>query len=299
MENRAHALIAGIFVIVLSIAILVVAMWFSGNTIQRNQYMVVSKESVTGLNPQSAVHYHGVNIGKVEGIQFDPKNNHQILIDISIDANIKMTQGVYAKLGYQGVTGLAFIQLNDDGDDLTPLKDEALIPMHKSLFDEVAGSGQDLLSNINLLVKKMQELLGPQNQTQITNILYNIEKASKNFDGLANHTQPLLDSFVELTTETSSLVRHIDHLLVEIDDVIINANQQGGILDNLSQSTQELAITIPELRKVTDGITRNSYHLDRVLQQLEENPQSLLFGRTEPLAGPGEIGFIVPKENGK
>ena len=64
MENRAHALIAGIFVILLSIAILMVAMWFSGNTIQRDDYLIISSEPVAGLNPQSAVDYRGVNIGK-------------------------------------------------------------------------------------------------------------------------------------------------------------------------------------------------------------------------------------------
>src|SRR4030066_281604 len=115
MENRAHALVAGIFVIFLSITITLVAMWFSGNTVQRNSYLVVTKESVSGLNPQSAVHYRGVNIGKVESIEFDPDNLHQILIHISINQNVALSKSVYAQLGYQGVTGLAYIQLNDDG----------------------------------------------------------------------------------------------------------------------------------------------------------------------------------------
>ena len=66
MENRAHALVAGIFVIVLSIAVALIAMRFSGSNIQYNSYQVVTKESVSGLNPQSAVHFRGVNIGKVE-----------------------------------------------------------------------------------------------------------------------------------------------------------------------------------------------------------------------------------------
>jgi phospholipid/cholesterol/gamma-HCH transport system substrate-binding protein len=294
VENRAHALIAGLFVIFLSAAILIAATWINGNSIQRNNYLVVSNESITGLNPQAAVHYRGVNIGKVEKINFDSENRNQILIEIAIDQKINLTKNVYAQLGYQGVTGLAFIQLNDDSTESEPLPSDGRIPMRRSLLDEVTGSGQDLLGNINELVLKMQNLLGQQNQIQITNILQNIEKATRNFEGIANHTQPLLTSFTELTTETSTLVRHIDELLEEINDVMINANQQGGILDNLSQSTQELAVTIPELRKVTSGITRNSHNLDRVLKQLEENPQSLLFGRSPSLPGPGEAGFVEP-----
>ncbi|MDH5480129.1 MAG: MlaD family protein [Nitrosomonas sp.] len=295
MENHSHALIAGIFVIVLSITFFGVVTWFSGTTTQHNNYLVISKESVTGLNPQSSVHYRGVNIGKVESIQFDPANIHQILINISIDQKINLTENVYAQLGYQGVTGLAFIQLNDDGTSSAPLPNSAHIPMRRSLLDEFTGSGKDILSNIDDLIIKMQNLLSEQNQTQITNILHNIETATRDFEGFSHYTQPLLSSFTELTTETSSLVKHIDELLEEIDEVILNANQQGGIIDSLSISTQELAVTIPELRKVTSGFTRNSQNFDRLLQRLEDNPQSLLFGQPPSPPGPGEAGFTAPK----
>src|SRR5687768_10024122 len=111
MENRAHALVAGLFVIFLSIAVALVAMRFSGSNIKYNPYLVVTKESVSGLNPQSSVLYRGVNIGKVESIMFDPNNLHRILIQISVDENVALSKSVYAQLGYQGVTGLAYIQL--------------------------------------------------------------------------------------------------------------------------------------------------------------------------------------------
>lgn len=297
MENRAHALVAGIFVIFLSITVTFVAMWFSGNNIQRNSYLVVTKESVSGLNPQSAVHYRGVNIGKVENIEFDPDNPHQILIHISVDENVRLQNTIYAQLGYQGVTGLAYIQLNDDGIGNEQLPSDAQIPMRRSLLDEVTGSGQDLLSNVNQLVLKMHQLLDDQNQTHVSKILQNIEKATRNFDGIAGRMQPVLESFTELTTESATLVKHLDQLLGEVNVTVAKINQKEGIFDSLSHSTQELATTIPELRKVSNSIARNSNNLDKVLHQLEENPQSLLFGRPPSLAGPGEAGFVPPSGN--
>ena len=297
MENRAHALVAGLFVIFLSITVALVAMWFSGNNIQRNAYLVITKESVSGLNPQSAVHYRGVNIGKVESIEFDPNNLHQILIHISIDENVVLSKTTYAQLGYQGVTGLAYIQLNDDGVANEALSIDAQIPMRRSLLDEVTGSGQDLLTNVNQLVLKMHQLLDDDNQVQVAKILQNIEKATRNFDGIARHLQPVLKSFTELTIESATLVKRLDQLLGEINLAVAKANQKEGIFDSLSQSAQELATTIPELHKVTNSIARNSNNLDRVLHQLEENPQSLIFGRSPSSPGPGEAGFISPAEN--
>lgn len=297
MENRAHALIAGIFVIFLSITVTSVAVWFSGNNIQRNSYLVVTKESVSGLNPQSAVHYRGVNIGKVEHIEFDPDNPQQILIQISVDENVRLQNTIYAQLGYQGVTGLAYIQLNDDGVGNEQLPSDAQIPMRRSLLDEVTGSGQDLLTNVNKLVLKMHQLLDDQNQTHLSQILQNIEKATRNFDGIAGRLQPVLESFTGLTTESATLVKNLDQLLSEVNITVAKINQKEGIFDSLSHSTQELATTIPELRKVSNSIARNSNNLDKVLHQLEENPQSLLFGRPPSLAGPGEAGFVPPSGN--
>ncbi|MDE2388198.1 MAG: MCE family protein [Betaproteobacteria bacterium] len=294
MENRAHALVAGIFVIFLSITVALVATWFGGHNIQRAPYLVVTKESVSGLNPQSVVHYRGVSIGKVEDIEFDPNDPQQILIHIAVNENVKLRNGVYAQLGYQGVTGLAYIQLNDDGIGTEQLASDARIPMRRSLLDEVAGSGQDLLSNVNQLVVKMHHLLNDENQTQFSQILHNIQKATRNFDGVASHLQPVMESFTGLTTESAVLVKRLDQLLSEINMTVGKVNQKDGIFDSLSQSTQELAATIPELRKVSDSIVHNSNNLDKVLHQLEENPQSVLFGRSPAIPGPGEAGFAPP-----
>ena len=71
---------------------------------------------------------------------------------------------------------------------------------------------------------------------------------------------------------------------------------QGGAIDSLAQTAGELSETMQKLRDVTEGLTRNSKSVDRVLLQLEEQPRSLLFGRTPPPPGPGEDGFVPPGE---
>ncbi|SEN54602.1 MlaD family protein [Nitrosomonas marina] len=295
MENRAHALIAGLFVIGLGIALIIVAEWFKGDSIEHDHYQVVSRESVTGLSVQASVYYRGVNIGKVNRIYFDPENMQQILIDIAIDGNIQLPNNVYAQLGYQGITGLAYVQLRNESV-ISPeiLPEDARITMRPSLLDEVTGYGQNILNNVNELIIQVHQLLNDENQEHITSILRNIDKSMNNFNNVTGHLQPILDSMTHLTSESGVLVRHLDELLTEINQSIRNVNQQGGIIDSLSTSAQEMATTIPELRKVSNGLVRNSQNLDRVLQQLEENPQMLIFGRPSSQPGPGEDGFTAP-----
>ncbi|SFK84669.1 phospholipid/cholesterol/gamma-HCH transport system substrate-binding protein [Nitrosomonas aestuarii] len=301
MENRAHALIAGLFVICFGAAALIVAHWFKGDSIEHDHYQVVSRESVTGLGVQASVYYRGVNIGKVNRIYFDPENMNQILIDIAIDGSIHLPSNIYAQLGYQGITGLAYLQLRNDTEHtkIPPkiLPEDARIPMRPSLLDEVTGYGQNILNNVNELVIKLHQLLNDENQEQIANILQNIGKVTRGFDDIANNLQPGLESFTRLTTESTILVSHLDDLLNEINESMKKVNQQDGIIDSLTNSTQEIATTIPQLRKASTSLMRNSQSLNRILHQLEENPQMLLFGHTESLPGPGEAGFIAPPGN--
>lgn len=295
MENRSHALITGFFVIILSIAVGWAAMWFSRSNIQFNAYLIATKESVGGLSSQSAVHYRGVNIGKVEEIEFNPADSQEILIHIAIDENVILKNTIYAQLGYQGVTGLAYIQLNDDGVGISALPKSVKIPMRRSLFDEVAVSGQELLSNVNQLAIKIQQLLDEDNRESISHTLKNVEQITNNFSTITGQLRPVMQSFTDLSGQSGTLIKRLDQLLAEVSTAVTKANKKEGIFDNLSLSAQELVNAIPELQSATYSISKSSRNLDRFLHHLEEHPQSLLFGRPATQPGPGESGFTPPK----
>lgn len=318
MENRSHALIAGLFVILLSAAMAITAIWLSGETADHAHYILMSEGSVSGLNPQAAVRFRGVKVGKVEDIGFDPKNSRFIQIRIGVDRDVPLTKGVFATLGYQGVTGLAYVQLDDDGNQPELLQtnesDLAHIPMRSSALDEIVYSGQDLLNSVNETVKRMNVLLNDQNQERFSRILENMEDmtndqnqkhlahllenmedVSSNLGSFTQQLQPNLKSLPELTNEASSLLKNTDQLVKNINKIVEKVDQQGGIVDNLSQSAEELADTIPKFHEAIDGIIQDTRSIDRVLLQLEEQPRSLIFGKPPPQPGPGEDGFVSPQ----
>lgn len=297
MENRAHALIAGLFVISLSITVVLIAQWFSGDSIVRSNYTVFSNESVSGLNSQAAVHYRGVNIGKVESINFNPDNSNQILVEISVDQNVVLNNTIFAIMEYQGLTGLTYIQLNDnleilkdDGFVLEPLKYDARIPMHRSFLDEMTGSGQDLIRNINKTIVQINHLLDGDNQTQISEIITDINNATSRFDDLFDPSKPDNMKLSSITTE-------LDSLLKKINLIASKVNEEGGLIDSLALSAEALADTAPKLNQISDSILQSTQNLDRTLLQFEEQPQSILFGKPSSLPGPGEDGFAPPETN--
>ena len=82
--------------------------------------------------------------------------------------------------------------------------------------------------------------------------------------------------------------------MIDLNQITAKINQQGGAVDSLSHTAGELTETMHKLREATEGVVRNSRSVDRVLMQLEEQPRSLLFGRSPPPPGPGEDGFAPP-----
>src|SRR5437899_669176 len=115
MENKAHAMAAGIFVVVVAALLVMLAAWLTRDTGQRDSYEISTREAVTGLQSQAAVRYRGVEVGKVASIGFDPKTQGNVLIRLEVDHEAPVSTDTFATLSYQGVTGLAFVQLDDRG----------------------------------------------------------------------------------------------------------------------------------------------------------------------------------------
>ncbi|MBI4986747.1 MAG: MCE family protein, partial [Rhodocyclales bacterium] len=115
MENRSHAFAAGIFVLVLGIATALAVWFFGGQRESTETYLLETRKNVTGLNVQAQVRYRGIRAGKVLSIEPDARDPRVIVVAISLDSRFRLTRATTAQLGYQGITGLAYVQLEDEG----------------------------------------------------------------------------------------------------------------------------------------------------------------------------------------
>ena len=85
MENKSHALAAGIFVLAVAAMLAGLAIWLTRDNTSYQHYELTSKDGVTGLQPQAAVRYKGVAVGKVTRIGFDPQIPGNVLIRIAVN----------------------------------------------------------------------------------------------------------------------------------------------------------------------------------------------------------------------
>ena len=307
MENRSHALLAGLFLLILGAAAVTALWWFSGRQDESRQYIVETHNNVTGLNAQAQVRYRGIRVGKVESIRLDPANPRSTLIDISVRKDIPITRSTTAKLGYQGVTGLAHVLLEDDGSDTVPLPDDAKsdvrIVMQDSLVQELADAGGDIMRQTRELLDNMNELLNKDNRQAVSRTLANLDVSSRHARETSERLQQLLNQ--ESIQRIHATLAHTEQTMAQAGPFFAEAR---GLVTRLQTATVKfetalgdansggVASLVPRFNELTADFATTTQQLNRVLRMLEESPQSLIFGPRGTSPGPGEPGFSVPKE---
>jgi phospholipid/cholesterol/gamma-HCH transport system substrate-binding protein len=308
MENRAHALIAGLFMVLLGIAA-VTAFWWLGHPREAvDRYILASSGNVTGLNMQAPVRYRGIRAGRVEDIATDARNPRLILVTISLDHRFRLTRGTVAQLNTQGVTGLSYVELEDDGSDPAPLvgTDDQLprIDLQPSLLDQLGSHAGDIAVQASEVALRLNRLLDDRNLRNLARSLDNVATASEGLKEVpqvvAGLKEVLSDANVKRLSTTLARLEEASAeagpMAHDVRSLVERLNALTGRLDRLAGSAGgELTdTTLPRVNELVSQLSENSRQLSRLMQTIERNPQSLLFGRRAPAPGPGEPGFATP-----
>ena len=312
MENKAHAMMAGIFVLVVTALLGVLAVWLMRDNTERHLYEMSTSETISGLQPQAAVRFRGVPIGKVEAIGFDTKVKGNVLIRVSIDADAPVSKSAYATVASQGVTGLGFIQLDDnDGssEKLVPNDDDPpRIPLRQGGIDKLLSKSESILNEVEKAGKGLNKLLSDDNQQAANTAVQQLSEAAASINRLSKSLEPTVASLPKITQDLSRDARAtLKSVKTATDEVGLTAkrlNEKGGPLDRLAEGGEALAggvqtfstSTLPKLGDVADETARTMRQLRRTVNAVDDNPQALIFGNGAPVPGPGESGFSASGE---
>ena len=321
MENRAHALAAGIFVVLMSALLLALASWLTRDNGQRDIYEISTRETVTWLQPQALVRYRGVDIGKVDTIGFDRKTSGNVLIRLEVDSAAPITSDTFATLSFQGVTGLAFVQLDDNGKQAVRLvpNDDAppRIPLRPGLLAKLQDKGEKILEQVEQATARINQVLADPNQKRLAAALDNVGQAAASVSQLSTSMTALLDAqFGPTRVNIPAFVKSADAALTslrgtsdaaktavsEIGKTAQRLNAKDGPVDRLAEGAEGLAhaadsfnaATLPRINRVTEDSSRAVRQLSRAVTGISDNPQSLIFGSGAAQPGPGESGFSAP-----
>lgn len=322
MENKSHAMAAGTFVLALAVLLAGLALWLTRDRYEYKLYELSTADAISGLQTQATVRYKGVAVGKVTDITFDEAKQGNVLIRIAVDSRAPVsTTGSFAMLGYQGVTGIAHIQL----DDLSPPAAELppgpsglpRLPMKSSPLSVLADQGMTILSKVDEATKRINQLLGDENQAQFTTLLGNLSEAAGNVSEvtrtmnatLREQVVPAVQEFPAMAQDARRAMQAMERAGKEAgalaEDVRkMTAAVQGprGALEQITQGTQTMAraaerfdrATLPGISQAASDVSSAARQLGNAASGVGDNPQSLLYGTGPSKPGPGEPGFVAP-----
>ncbi len=309
MENKSHALMAGLFTIVLLIAAVLIGLWLNRDRVEWVPYQIATKLSIPGLNPQADVRYRGLDVGKVDDITFDPQVVGQILVHISVRPDTPITQSTFATLGYQGVTGIAYVQLDDDGSRPVRVQSSkqriARIEMRPSVFDQLQSRGLAILKQTEEVTRRINSMLDPENRKAIMAAFDNVSKAATEIETIPRRLEPALAKLPALETQAQqtlnsldTLSRNASALTGSLNGLSTKLQTPGGPIDTFTASADRLGSVADKLEHDTlplaSDVRSSIRALNRTLNTLNERPQSVLFGAPPTAPGPGEPGFAAP-----
>jgi phospholipid/cholesterol/gamma-HCH transport system substrate-binding protein len=305
MENRSHALMAGLFTILLGIAAVTSIWWFGGKHEATRDYLIVTRQNVTGLNQQAQVRYRGISVGKVQSIALDAQDSRNILVRVSVNEQVPVTRGTTAKLGYQGVTGIAHVLLEESGSDPAPLTGDhdhpPRIAMQASLIQELSEVGSETLRQARDLLTSANALLGAENRKRLGSTLASVDEIARDAAQISEQVRVLLSP--ENVRRLDSALARIDAGAGEVAPLIVDAR---ATMQSLRGASAKLDLALgdpasggigalaPRVNELVGELSATTRQLNRVLRELETSPQSLVFGAPAAVPGPGEAGFVAP-----
>lgn len=314
MENKAHAFLAGLFTIGLVIFIALAVVWFNRDQTVRVPYDVVTRSTVNGLSPQAAVKYRGLDVGKVDTIRFDDKVPGQIIVRVLVDKDAPITTTTYGRLAYQGVTGLAYVQLDDRGYEGgkravnpthldTSAKEPARIRMESGFLDELDKRGDQMLSKVDQTLNSLSIMFDDEHRQRLSASMQSFQKAMDSYATLAQQAEPTMRRLPQIADNldaTLSSTRKLSQTLSDAKGPLMTTLSGAG--SDLASATQSLQSatnvltyeTLPQLNGFARDARQAVRSFDHAVTTFNTRPQSVLFGPAPGAPGPGESGFAAP-----
>lgn len=327
MENKSHAMAAGLFVVVVACLLAGLALWLTRDRHQYVEFEMSTKDAISGLQPQATVRYKGVSVGKVTRIGFDPQASGNVLIRIAVDADAPISaKTTYAQLGYQGVTGIAHVQLDDSDSTQEPLpagpSGLSRLPMKSSPLTVLADQSMLIMGRVDEATRRINELLGTENQQRFSAALGDIAGAAKGVNELTHSLNRTLteriDPAVEQLPALSESARRsmvalekagqeAGRLATDVRQLTQRLQVEDGPMVQLERGAQSMGAaaeqlsrtTLPAVTQAASDVSRAARGMGAAASGITNNPQSLIFGEGQVQPGPGEPGFAAPAAAGR
>jgi phospholipid/cholesterol/gamma-HCH transport system substrate-binding protein len=286
LESKTNYTVVGLVVLILVAGLFSGMIWLSTgfDTKKYDLYTVYVGEAVSGLSDDSVVKYNGVKVGFVNSIELNKFDPQEVKIQIKIEEGTPVTTSTHATLINQGITGTVYLGLSASSPSPFPLQKTPgepypVIPYKASFLSQLETSINDVSIGIKRIFDKENALAFKKSLTNLQSIT----------DAIASNSDSLNHSLKELPAL--------------ISDLKTNINKFGTMAEHMSTAGKQVSVTMKAGRSTIDKISQQALppmvlllqrmdligaNLEKVSEQMRQNPAVVIRGNTPPKSGPGE-----------
>jgi phospholipid/cholesterol/gamma-HCH transport system substrate-binding protein len=281
MDRDANYVAVGAFVLLVIAMAVSFVFWYTDQQDKRTyqRYEIYFPGSVSGLTAGSPVRYLGVDVGKVVRIMLDPQQRKTVQVIADIDSTAPIDDRTRASLSLQGVTGLLFVDLEQDPKAestgvLAQGQRYPIIRSRRSDFDVLLSNLPELTTHLVELADHFNQIFSDANVRSLKATLENARLASERLPDTVREAQQLLVEVRRTTQEVQGTVAELRGLITEgspdLEATFANIRQ---ISDNLAKTTTRLNNFVAENEPGYSRFSKQS--LPEFEQLLRESRQAV------------------------
>jgi phospholipid/cholesterol/gamma-HCH transport system substrate-binding protein len=281
MDRDANYVAVGAFVLLVIAMAVSFVFWYTDqqdkHTYQR--YEIYFPGSVSGLTAGSPVRYLGVDVGKVARIMLDPLQHKTVQVTADIDSTAPIDDRTRASLSLQGVTGLLFVDLEQDPKaESTGVMEQGqrypMIRSRRSDFDVLLSNLPALTTHLVELADHFNQVFSDDNVRSLKATLQNVRVASEHLPSTVREVQLLVVDVRRTTQEVQGTMLELRSVIAEDSpDVKAAVANIRLITANLASTTQRLNSFVTENEPGASRFTQQS--LPELEQLLRESRQAV------------------------
>lgn len=288
METRANYVTIGIFVLAVLAGAFLFVYWLyaAREGGQRTPIEIVFPGSVTGLAVGAPVYFNGIRIGEVGKLAFAGQGSTSVVATSNVDPNAPLKKDVRAELGFQGLTGIAYVSLTGGSQDQPSLfTDDArpVIQADKSAFEDLLEGAREIMGKADKTLTTIEQVVS-QNAPEVSKTIKNVEQFS---DALAANSDAVRTLFADvgraanviadLSDRLQGIVGRAEEIIAEVkpgqvETIVDNAVAFSNSLENAGKQVDALMADISagakSLQTFLDGLDSSLAAVNRVIDSV-------------------------------
>jgi phospholipid/cholesterol/gamma-HCH transport system substrate-binding protein len=306
VERDARYATVALFALACIAAAVAFIWWYSGQGDRRDYdtYEIYFEGSVSGLSKGSPVRYLGVDVGRVTALSVDKRDARRVKVIADIDRSAPISGATQAKLGLLGLTGLLYIDLQQDpaADPKRPLaRGEAhpVLAAGKGSIEASVEKLPELLNKATDIMARIETMLADANIESVSRTLGNLERASQSLPETLADARALAADLHRISGSTLALTERLnqtlEHAQPDLQATLANARAASEKLartadgldrfvnENDGSFSRNAGASVAELQQLVIDAREASNEIRALARELRERPSSLLF--EQPDAG--------------